>query len=161
MHWEEVGCAPLQQKQPKEINFLPQSLFFSPPSYQQTLSRMQNGRFPKISLETRNIKRLLLCCISPAISGLFQTDCAKETEDSIVWLLTFHNGWNLSIIDKIKYMINERSECKRSEWHLTLHNGRKLIKLPVRSNSSCSFIILANLEYNTHIIQMHYRDNEN
>ena len=58
------------------INFLPQSLFFSPKSYQQTISRMQNFRFPKISFETRNIKTEAaaeLFCTSPAISVLFQT----------------------------------------------------------------------------------------
>ena len=113
-------------------------------SYQQTLSRMQNCRFPKISLETRIIKSRL-CCISPAISSLFP----------FRGHFNLHNGKNLSMIKRT--WINDK--CKISNWHLTLHNGRKLIKLPAGSNSSCSFIILANLEYNTHEIHMHYAYN--
>ena len=52
-------CSAQNVHQPEEINFPPQSLFFSKSYQQQTIQKMQKCRFPKISFATRNIKGLL------------------------------------------------------------------------------------------------------
>ena len=62
----------------------------SPKSYQQTICRMQNCRFPKISFETRNIKKGSSFAILRQYP-VFLQQVRRRPRNRIVWHLALHN----------------------------------------------------------------------